>query len=120
MPPSTVKLECTDPRERGEYMTESPRFTLNATVLDSPDAQELADFYENLLGWRHKVDEPERVMLVAPDDGSGLSFQTDHSDRRAGARARCREVAASSAPGRAGLHRSAGQAFFLFPEEWVL
>lgn len=53
------------------------RLTLSATVLDSPDARELADFYKRLLGWEAKWDETDWVMLKAPDSGAGLSFQTE-------------------------------------------
>jgi catechol 2,3-dioxygenase-like lactoylglutathione lyase family enzyme len=51
--------------------------TVSATVLDSPDAQQLAAFYERLLGWNRKEDEPGWVMLEAPGGGSGLSFQSE-------------------------------------------
>ena len=54
----------------------TPTFRMSATVLDSPDATALAGFYEALLGWRRVSDDPEWVMLKAPD-GAGLSFQTD-------------------------------------------
>ncbi len=58
-------------------MTQSPRMTLTATVLDSPDARVLADFYRRLLGWKMRADEPEWVTLRPPDGGAGLSFQTE-------------------------------------------
>ncbi|MGS2614043.1 VOC family protein [Micromonospora sp. LZ34] len=58
-------------------MTDRPRLTLTATVLDSPDARELAAFYEHLLGWSRHDDEPDWVTLRAPDGGAGLSFQTE-------------------------------------------
>jgi catechol 2,3-dioxygenase-like lactoylglutathione lyase family enzyme len=51
--------------------------TVSGIVLDSPDAQELAAFYERLLGWKRSQDEPEWVTLSAPDGGAGLSFQTE-------------------------------------------
>ncbi|MGH9247158.1 MAG: VOC family protein [Acidimicrobiales bacterium] len=51
--------------------------TLTATVLDSPDARVLADFYRRLLGWKMRADEPEWVTLRPPDGGAGLSFQTE-------------------------------------------
>ncbi|MEP7025234.1 MAG: VOC family protein [Actinomycetota bacterium] len=54
-----------------------PRMTLSATVLDSPDAQELAGFYRRLLGWEAGEDEPGWVTLRAPGGGAGLSFQTE-------------------------------------------
>ena len=51
--------------------------TLSATVLDSPDARMLADFYRRLLGWTVVKDEPGWVQLRPPGGGSGLSFQTE-------------------------------------------
>ncbi|NES15945.1 MULTISPECIES: VOC family protein [unclassified Micromonospora] len=58
-------------------MEETPRLTLSATVLDAPDARELATFYERLLGWSRRDDEPDWVTLIAPGGGAGLSFQTE-------------------------------------------
>ncbi|MEU4565711.1 VOC family protein [Micromonospora sp. NPDC023956] len=58
-------------------MANQPRLTLVATVLDSPDARELAAFYERLLGWSRHEDEPHWVTLGAPDGSAGLSFQTE-------------------------------------------
>ncbi|MFG1946561.1 VOC family protein [Nonomuraea sp. NPDC048826] len=51
-------------------------FKLSATVLDAPDARELAAFYRRLLGWRIDDDEPDWVTLRAPG-GAGLAFQTE-------------------------------------------
>ena len=50
---------------------------LTATVLDAPDAQALARFYRDLLGWPLGDDEPGWATLRAPDGGAGLSFQTE-------------------------------------------
>jgi catechol 2,3-dioxygenase-like lactoylglutathione lyase family enzyme len=53
---------------------------LTAPVLGTPDPQGLARFYQRLLGWPMRDDEPDWATL-RPDDGStGLSFQleTDH------------------------------------------
>lgn len=58
-------------------MTQSPRLTVTAIVLDSPDAGALADFYRRLLGWEIRQDEPGWVTLRAPGGGAGLSFQTE-------------------------------------------
>ncbi|MDO3705425.1 VOC family protein [Micromonospora sp. C28SCA-DRY-2] len=58
-------------------MGDRPRLTLTATVLDSPDARELAGFYERLFGWSRDDDEPDWVTLRAPGGGAGLSFQTE-------------------------------------------
>lgn len=54
-----------------------PSLTLTATVLDSPDARELAAFYQRLLGWVIRQDEPDWVSLRAPGGGAALSFQTE-------------------------------------------
>ncbi|WP_028051149.1 VOC family protein [Cellulomonas sp. URHD0024] len=53
------------------------RFLLSATVLESRDANALADFYHRLLGWPVIADEPGWVMLRPPEGGSGLSFSSD-------------------------------------------
>lgn len=58
-------------------MTDRPRLTLSAAVLDAPDARELAAFYQRLLGWEIGQDEPDWVTLRPPGGGAGLSFQTD-------------------------------------------
>lgn len=58
-------------------MTQRPRMTLTASVLDAPDARELAAFYRRLLGWTVGQDEPDWVTLRPPDGGAGLSFQTE-------------------------------------------
>jgi hypothetical protein len=58
-------------------MTQGPQLTLTATVLDAPDARALADFYHRLLGWPIGTDEPDWVTLRPPDEGPGLSFQTE-------------------------------------------
>ncbi|WP_283138851.1 VOC family protein [Rhizohabitans arisaemae] len=58
-------------------MAEAPQMTLTATVLSAPDACELAAFYQRLLGWARRMDEPDWVALRAPGGGAGLSFQTD-------------------------------------------
>jgi catechol 2,3-dioxygenase-like lactoylglutathione lyase family enzyme len=50
---------------------------LTGIVLDSPDARELAAFYQRLLGWKIRDEEPDWVTLQAPDGGTGLSFQTE-------------------------------------------
>lgn len=55
------------------------RPALWATVLDSPDARELAAFYRRLLGWPLATDEPDWVTLRAPGGGAGLSFQTERA-----------------------------------------
>jgi len=52
-------------------------FSVSATVLESLDANKLADFYESLLGWTRIYEEPGWVMLRPPNGGAGLSFNTD-------------------------------------------
>jgi hypothetical protein len=54
-----------------------PQMTLTATVLDAPDARQLAAFYQRLLGWTARADEPDWVALSPPGGGAGLSFQTE-------------------------------------------
>ncbi len=54
-----------------------PRMVVRGIVLDSPDARELAGFYRRLLGWTTGSDEPDWVTLRSPNDGWGLSFQTE-------------------------------------------
>jgi Glyoxalase-like domain len=49
----------------------------NGMVLDSPDAQALAGFWQQLLGWERGSDEPDWVTLRPPGGGIGLSFQTE-------------------------------------------
>ena len=51
--------------------------TLSGIVLDAPDANELAAFYQRLLGWSAVQDEPGWVKLGAPNGGPALSFQTE-------------------------------------------
>jgi catechol 2,3-dioxygenase-like lactoylglutathione lyase family enzyme len=53
------------------------QLTLYSTVLDSPDARELASFYRRLLGWETRTDEPDWVTLRSPEGGPGLAFQTE-------------------------------------------
>lgn len=58
-------------------MTERPVMRLTSTVLDAPDARELAAFYHRLLGWPVTKDEPDWVALRPAGGGAGLSFQTE-------------------------------------------
>ena len=53
----------------------APRFTLSATVVDTPDPRGLARFYQRLLGWPLGTDDPEWATLRPEDGGAGLSFQ---------------------------------------------
>jgi catechol 2,3-dioxygenase-like lactoylglutathione lyase family enzyme len=58
-------------------VSRTPQMTLTATVLDAPDARDLAGFYRRLLGWTIGQDEPDWVTLRPPGGGAGLSFQTE-------------------------------------------
>ena len=47
-------------------------------VLDAPNARELANFYERLLGWRRFADEEDWATLAPSEEhGYNLSFQTE-------------------------------------------
>ena len=65
-----------------EPLNRAPRFSLVATVLDAPDAGELARFYQRLLGWEIAYEEPGWVQLPNPDGSGGLSLQTEADYRR--------------------------------------
>ncbi|MGY1985407.1 VOC family protein [Blastococcus sp. SYSU DS0669] len=56
-------------------MTPSARLT--ATVLGTPDPQGLARFYQRLLGWPLRDDDPQWSTLRPEDGGPGLSFQLE-------------------------------------------
>ena len=57
----------------------TPGIRLTAAVLDTPDPQGLARFYQRLLGWPIRDDDPEWTTLRPADGGPGLSFQR-HAD----------------------------------------
>jgi predicted enzyme related to lactoylglutathione lyase len=48
-----------------------------SAVLDSNDAQVLARFYRQLLGWRVRSEEPDWVTIEAGDGSGYLAFQTN-------------------------------------------
>jgi catechol 2,3-dioxygenase-like lactoylglutathione lyase family enzyme len=58
-------------------MTDAQRLTLTTVNIGAPDPGALARFYQRLLGWEIKAEEPNWVLLKAPDGGVGLSFQTE-------------------------------------------
>ncbi len=58
-------------------MTSTPRLTLTTVNIGAPDAGALASFYARLLGWEVTAEEPNWVLLQAPDGGVRLSFQTE-------------------------------------------
>lgn len=55
----------------------TPRCTLSAAVLDTPDPRGLARFYAGLLGWPLGTDDPEWATIEPPGGGTGLSFQRE-------------------------------------------
>ena len=63
-------------------MKPQPRYTLSATTIDAPNAHELARFYQGLLGWSMRKEEPGWVEIAPPDGRTGLSFQTEPLFRR--------------------------------------
>jgi catechol 2,3-dioxygenase-like lactoylglutathione lyase family enzyme len=58
----------------------TPVARLTAPVLGTPDPRELARFYQRLLGWPIRDDEPDWATLRPADGSTGLSFQleTEH------------------------------------------
>jgi catechol 2,3-dioxygenase-like lactoylglutathione lyase family enzyme len=46
------------------------------TVLDAPDARELAQFYASLLGWELGKQKPSYAVIAPPDGVTYLGFQT--------------------------------------------
>ena len=46
------------------------------SVLDAPDAVELARFYARLLGWRVAKEEPRWAAVAPPEGVAYLGFQT--------------------------------------------
>jgi catechol 2,3-dioxygenase-like lactoylglutathione lyase family enzyme len=50
---------------------------LSAAVLGTPDPQGLARFYQRLLGWPLRDDDPQWATLRPEDGGTGLSFQLE-------------------------------------------
>jgi catechol 2,3-dioxygenase-like lactoylglutathione lyase family enzyme len=52
---------------------------LTTVNIGAPDPGALARFYQRLLGWEIKAEEPNWVLLKAPGGGVGLSFQTESS-----------------------------------------
>jgi catechol 2,3-dioxygenase-like lactoylglutathione lyase family enzyme len=50
---------------------------LTAPVLGTPDPQGLARFYQRLLGWPLRDDEPDWATLRPADGSTGLSFQLE-------------------------------------------
>jgi catechol 2,3-dioxygenase-like lactoylglutathione lyase family enzyme len=55
----------------------TPRLTLTAAVLDTPDPRGLARFYQRLLGWPLGSDDPDWASVRPEGGGAGLSFQLE-------------------------------------------
>ena len=55
----------------------NPAVRLTAPVLGTSDPQALARFYQRLLGWPLRDDEPDWATLRPADGGTGLSFQRE-------------------------------------------
>lgn len=46
-------------------------------VLDAPDAHKLAEFYQRLLGYTVRAEEPNWVLIGPPFEGTALAFETE-------------------------------------------
>src|SRR5262245_27495329 len=46
------------------------------TVIEAPDARQLARFYEALLGWELRSEDPSFATVAPPDGVAYLGFQT--------------------------------------------
>jgi catechol 2,3-dioxygenase-like lactoylglutathione lyase family enzyme len=79
MPPDDQPEAQPGAQPSGPPATARPRLSLSATVLDAPDARELAAFYRRLLGWEVVEDEPDWVVLRAPGSDSALAVQTERA-----------------------------------------
>ena len=55
----------------------TPTFSLPASVLGTPDPRGLARFYQRLLGWPLRDDDPDWATLRPTDGSTGLSFQLE-------------------------------------------
>ncbi|MGW0824892.1 VOC family protein [Streptomyces sp. NPDC002845] len=57
------------------------RTKVSTVVLDAPDAHELAGFYQRLLGYEVRGDEPDWVLIGPPDGDGGVSpaFETERA-----------------------------------------
>src|SRR3981189_580439 len=58
-------------------MTDAQRLTLTTVNIGAPDPGALARFYQRLLDWEIKAEEPNWVLLKPPVGGRVLSFQTE-------------------------------------------
>lgn len=53
------------------------RTRLSTVVLDAPDAHKLAEFYQRLLGYVVRAEEPHWVLIGPPFEGTALAFETE-------------------------------------------
>lgn len=58
-----------------------PSMRLATICIDCADADVMADFYGQLLGWEVTEREPGWVLMRDPNGGTGLSFQAEASYR---------------------------------------
>ena len=58
-------------------MAERPDLRVTGVVLDTPDPVALGAFYARLLGWAHRTESPEWVVLANRDGGVGLHLQRE-------------------------------------------
>jgi len=58
-------------------MDTPPRLTLTSVNLSAPDPGVLARFYQQLLGYELREDEPDWVVLRPPGGGTELAFQPE-------------------------------------------
>lgn len=54
---------------------ENPTFQFAGAVINAVDPDELASFYERLLGWPRLMDEPDWIALRHPNGGTAIAFQ---------------------------------------------
>jgi catechol 2,3-dioxygenase-like lactoylglutathione lyase family enzyme len=59
-----------------------PSLRLRTVCIDCDDAQAMAAFYGQLLGWEPTLSEPDWVLMRDPAGGVGLSFQAEPGFRR--------------------------------------
>ncbi|MFF4352447.1 VOC family protein [Streptomyces sp. NPDC001530] len=60
-------------------MAEARGLTLTTVNISAPDPGVLARFYQQLLDWEIKAEEPDWVLLKAADGGVGLAVQREEN-----------------------------------------
>jgi predicted enzyme related to lactoylglutathione lyase len=63
-------------------MAGRPRFRLSTVVLGAPGPRQLAEFYQQLLGWPFGAEEDEWVTLRDPESSFSLGFQLEEGHVR--------------------------------------